>query len=106
MATTTVAANPMRIQVRIGDVEVNYLIKVTRAPREYDGFGTFTVVSDFDHDGARLCCVREEHAGWQLGRNQSGRYSLDDPPAGMRESDVRDALFARLWRGDERTNGR
>jgi len=67
----------MTIAIKIGDSEVIYALKLTRAPREYDGFGTFTLQTGWPND-CRLCCVREEHLQWQTGRNASGGYSLTD----------------------------
>jgi hypothetical protein len=92
----------MTITVKIGDIQVVYALKLTRAPREYDGFGTFTLQTGWP-ENRRLVCVREEHLGWQTARNASGGFGMHDLPEGFNESLVTDALWARLWRGDERT---
>jgi hypothetical protein len=89
----------MTITVKIGSAEVTYALKLTRAPRDYDGFGTFTLQTGWPDD-QRLCCVREEHLMWQTARNASGGFAMVDPE-GLTEQLVADALWARLWRGDE-----
>jgi len=88
----------MKIKVMIGAASVDYVVMLTRAPREYDGFGTFTL-QDWNTEG-RLVCIREEHLQWQLGRNGSGGFSTVEPDVDAQA--IQDALWARLWRGNER----
>jgi hypothetical protein len=90
----------MMIQVKIGDTSVNYVIKLTRAPREYDGFGTFTVQIGMP-DHFRLIAIREEHSQWQMSRNSSGNFATTEPED-IDQQNVENALWKRLWRGDER----
>lgn len=87
------------VTVKIGESEVVYAMKLTRAPEDYDGFGTFTLQTGWP-DESRLCCVREEHLLWQTARNASGGFAMVDLPEGFSVKLVEDALWARLWRGE------
>jgi len=89
----------MEVKVTIGAVSVDYIIQQTRAPSDYDGFGTFTLQNGLPDD-ARLVCIRKEHFSWQYGRYCSGvGYTPSDPPAGIDVKDIEDALWRRLWKG-------
>jgi hypothetical protein len=61
----------------------------TNAPKDYDGFGTFTV---HEYEGTRTVLIREEHYDWQTIRYQSGNNW-------SRPSDFDGALVAEeLWK--------
>jgi hypothetical protein len=72
MKTITIAIN--------GDT-VTYVLAATTAPKEYDGFGTFTLTTiDADVNGRaardgkalRVVLIRQEHLQWQTMRYHSG----------------------------------
>ena len=90
----------MKLTVQIGESRVDYQIRVTRAPREYDGMGTFTIMDGLPDD-SRLVAIRDEHYMWQQSRNLSGMFATNEPE-GIDKQEVINALWARLWRGNER----
>lgn len=74
-----------RIPIKIGPVETVYVLAITDAPKNYDGFGTITLVAfDYPLDtsdlrtkhNARVVLIREEHLQWHAGRYGSGLYCL------------------------------
>jgi hypothetical protein len=90
----------MKIPVTIGPDRVNYIVKITKAPKDYDGFGTFTLQGGMP-DGERIVCIREEHLNWQLARYGSGMFPAED--VGLDYRLIESAIWARLWRGPEAT---
>jgi hypothetical protein len=85
----------MKVTIKIGDGEVTYAVKQTRAPRSYDGFGTFTL-QDGLADNSRLVMVRKEHLTWQEGRNASGLGTFLYDPEYATQQDVEEALWKLL----------
>jgi len=66
------------IKIKIGEgVPVLFHVRETRAPKAYDGFGTFTL-SEYASYG-RLVMIRDEHLAWQQGRYASGIFACDPP---------------------------
>jgi hypothetical protein len=60
----------------------------TRAPKAYDGFGTFEV---HEYDGTRTVLIRDSHYTWQTSRYASGMR-------GFSESDHDEAAIAEaIW---------
>jgi hypothetical protein len=57
------------INIKIGDIDTTWEIWETNAPREYDGFGTFTI---YEFEGTRTVLIRCEHRDWQATRYASG----------------------------------
>ena len=82
------------VSVRIGVDHVLYHIRVTRAPKNYDGFGTIEL-RDYGQPVGRLVLIRDEHYGWQTGRYQSGMFACT-PPDYDNQSEVQQELWRRL----------
>jgi len=78
------------ISVTIGNDLVLYQIRQTKAPCQYDGFGTFEVAN---YAGDRVVLIRDEHYQWQMGRYASGLFACDEPAL----TDIAD-VKAILWR--------
>jgi hypothetical protein len=80
------------IKVQIGEGEPVLLhIRETRAPKAYDGFGTFTLAEY--HSYGRLIAIRDEHLTWQLGRYNSGIFACEPPE----QFDAR-AVETEIWK--------
>jgi len=85
----------MTVTVTIGNNSAKYHVKQTRAPKAYDGFGTFTLQHGLPDDN-RLVMVRDEHLRWQEGRNGSGLGTFLAEPQGFDLHDVEVALWNKL----------
>lgn len=73
----------------------------TDAPRDYDGFGTFTIMeyedklsSKADPPMLRTVLIRCEHWNWQTARYSSGMHL--SRPAGLDPADVAAFLWKRV----------
>ena len=80
MSNTSTTTKTFSIQ--IGNFKQEYHLWRTKAPRAYDGFGTFTVLeSGLNERGCpgehydRIVLVPVEHAQWQEMRYCSGHYA-------------------------------
>ena len=100
------------IPIVIGNIVQQRIIMLTTAPKNYDGFGTFTVYdygSTIDFDGfetkhpARLVAVLPEHLGWHECRYSSGLYlcSTQLKSLRLRQQDIELILFKRLTANDQ-----
>jgi hypothetical protein len=79
------------IEIKIGDGESSsWQIVKTNAPKDYDGFGTFTVIELSDNE--RLVLIREEHFVWQTMRYASGNNVWEA------QSYLKDAVIDELWK--------
>lgn len=78
------------ITTKIGKTEITWNVFQTRAPKAYDGFGTFTA-ADYGDEG-RLVLVRPEHTEYQRARYGSGMFACEPP-----EYLDSDALEQELW---------
>lgn len=73
---------PLPIAVSVAGETVNFHLRVTAAPKAYDGFGTISI---YEYDSGnkatsfRLVLIREEHLAWQVGRYQSGMFTPTMP---------------------------
>lgn len=75
---------PLPITVSVAGESVDFHVRKTRAPKEYDGFGTFTI---YEYDAGeqhksesfRLVLIRAEHMNWQVGRYNSGNHVAELP---------------------------
>ena len=67
----------MTLTIRVNEDQVVYHVRETRAPKAYDGFGTFTI-SEY-HGYGRLVAIRDEHYAWQTGRYSSGIFACEPP---------------------------
>lgn len=67
--TTTAGARTQTIKIQIGQFDGLYHAMDTKAPSDYDGFGTFTIC---EIDGTRTVLIRDEHFLWQTQRYSSG----------------------------------
>jgi hypothetical protein len=90
----------MNLHIQLGSqINLNYVVAVTTAPKAYDGFGTITLAPAYlgDRD-ARLVLIREEHCNWQRGRYSSGMYSCctEDGVSHYDESMLTEELYKRL----------
>jgi hypothetical protein len=67
------------ITVKIGDTEVQYHVVLTTAPKNYDGFGSFTLDESIGEarNYKRFVLVNDRHLTWQVGRYASGMYRAD-----------------------------
>jgi hypothetical protein len=80
------------ITVQIGDDDpVLFHVRETRAPKAYDGFGTFTL-SEYSSYG-RLILIRNEQLQWQTARYASGIFACEPP-----EYFDQDAIKTELWK--------
>lgn len=72
------------ISIHIGGIEgsepTTWHPVETNAPKDFDGFGTFEVVTydDEKRGNVRLVLVREEHYTWQTMRYSSGWYQWEE----------------------------
>lgn len=79
----------MEITIAIGPGVVKYKVAKTTAPTNYDG----TVIPLYDGgDGTRYILVQEHDWTWQLSRNRSGLYTLEET-----EDIPLDTLTYQLW---------
>jgi hypothetical protein len=75
---------PLPITVSVAGESVDFHVRKTRAPKDYDGFGTWTI---YEYDGGeqhrlesfRLVLIRSEHMSWQVGRYNSGGFAGECP---------------------------
>ena len=93
----------------IGDAEITqWRLVDTDAPKEYDGFGTFTVHQyegsrdEWKRDSVRVVLIREEHFGWQTTRYASGLQLWK--PSAFDSATISEVLWKRL-RGVEQSEG-
>lgn len=75
---------PLPIAVSVAGETVNWHVRITKAPQEYDGFGTHAIYeynAGIDHkvDSFRIVLIRDEHLAWQVGRYNSGFHAVDRP---------------------------
>jgi hypothetical protein len=67
---------PLPITVSIAGESVDWHLRQTRAPKDYDGFGTFCI---HEYEGDRLVLIRAEHFNWQTARYASGGFAVVMP---------------------------
>jgi hypothetical protein len=84
------------IAIGDGDNHVCFHALDTDAPKDYDGFGTFSVC---EYDKVRTVLVRSEHLQWQTMRYQSGNHYAK--PTIHRMRDIEEALWIRIRGGDK-----
>jgi hypothetical protein len=79
-------------------INLELVIKVTTAPVDYDGFGTFTIGETYLYDReARIVAIRPEHVEWQLARYSSGMKGIGDPEeCHIDKSDIEEAIHRKL----------
>lgn len=93
------------------DFTREYVVVVTDAPQDYDGFGTFSIYSfnsEVDIDGqitrgpARLVLVERDHLEWQRARYYSGMHSaiVDGVEEVFSQRDITERIY-RILRGDK-----
>lgn len=75
---------PLPIDVTVAGETVSWHVRITHAPKEYDGFGTWTIYEynagpDNPKDSFRIVMIRVEHLGWQVGRYNSGFHTAERP---------------------------
>jgi hypothetical protein len=62
---------PTNIKISIGTIEFDYLLYVTSAPRDYDGFNTLTI---HDDGKERHVLIQRRHVEYHLQRYGSGLH--------------------------------
>lgn len=94
-------------KIQLGPIELNYVLALTDAPKNYDGFGTFTIaeygwpVEGYTRKDARLVAIRAEHLHWQTGRYSSGLNTCWTGSEGLEavaaeEKDIAETLYKKL----------
>lgn len=94
------------------DFTREYVVVVTDAPKDYDGFGTINVykfASNVDIDGqitrgdARMVLVVRDHLEWQRNRYFSGMHSaiVDGVEEAFSARDITERVYNLLQRGDQ-----
>lgn len=71
-----------QLSISIGGDTVLFQVRQTRAPREFDGFGTIELATwsgENKRYDERLVLIREEHLGWQSSRYSSGLFACEAP---------------------------
>lgn len=71
-----------QLSISIGGDTVVYNVRQTRAPRDYDGFGTIqlaTFAGENERYPERIVLIRDEHLGWQTARYSSGLFACTEP---------------------------
>lgn len=98
--------DPTMVTVTINNETVIYHLRRTSAPKDYDGFGTFTLY-EYDAgkqnkaDSFRVVAIRAEIVNWQTTRYSSGCFASPWPDEWMRDELIR-AFWKRLQgKGDE-----
>jgi hypothetical protein len=93
-----------KISVAINGESVTYVIAETQAPKEYDGFGTFSLYEYYDDEDQsnnyRIVLIRLEHLAWQEGRYASGMFAAQ-LPSWLDPKNVVNELWVRLTRQGE-----
>ena len=79
------------IKIAIGDGEITFHAIDTTAPKDYDGFGTFTLA---DYGDSRTVLVGHDHFDWQITRYTSGCHKADASAFDMQ--DIEQTLWDRL----------
>ena len=75
---------PLPIEVSVAGESVKWHVRITQAPKEYDGFGSHTIYeynagTENKADSFRIVLIRDEHLGWQVARYNSGFHKVDRP---------------------------
>ncbi len=79
--------------VSIGSWSVTYKASWTKAPPDYDGFGTVEIYKD---GCERLVLIDTKHFEWQVQRNSSGNYPTWPIEEDISEQWIEGKLIARL----------
>jgi hypothetical protein len=86
------------IIVQIGNDEaVLYHLRQTRAPKDYDGFGTIEL-ADAGGEYGRLVLIRDQHYDWQSSRYSSGFFACA-VPVEFDRGDAQSFLWERINHG-------
>ncbi len=80
----TTKQEPMPIEVSVAGETIKWHVRITTAPKDYDGFGTHTIYSydagpDHKADSFRIVLIRHEHLDWQVCRYGSGFNRIELP---------------------------
>ena len=88
------------ISISIGsDIAVTYVLGVTSAPPEYDGFGTLTLYDSGEgRERTRYVLIQQRHEQWHAGRYGSGLYSYE-PSDALDERELARRLFEAMATG-------
>ena len=85
------------ITVTIGPANIRYVLGVTTAPPEYDGFGTLTLYDEGEgRDRRRYVLIHERHEDWHRMRYSSGLY-VYQPTDSFDERDVAERLYDAIY---------
>lgn len=75
---------PMPIEVSVAGETVKWHVRITDAPKDYDGFQSHAIYEydagpDNKKDSFRIVLIRDEHLDWQVGRYNSGWHYVNKP---------------------------
>ena|SRR6516162_8228011 len=75
---------PLPIPVSVAGETINWHVRITGAPKAYDGFGTNTIYEydagpNHKADSFRIVLIHDDHLMWQLGRYSSGMFTAAKP---------------------------
>jgi hypothetical protein len=75
---------------------MSYVLGVTSAPPEYDGFQTLTLYDgEIDGKRERYVLIQQRHESWHEGRYRSGLYSYE-PSTMYDEDQIAGALYGAM----------
>ena|ERR1051326_6799586 len=88
--------NNDNILVIIGTITFNFVIRLTNAPEDYDGFNTLTLQKS-SNTKKRLVVIQERFLEWQEGRYASGMYTCEKPESSLAKEVAERAIFHMLY---------
>ncbi len=87
------------IEIKIGRHSAKYIIVMTNAPKDYDGFGTFTV----NQSGKdRIVAIQEQHLDWQTHRYGSGLYACTNYEKSNCDDHYAEMIWKRIINGEDK----
>lgn len=86
-------------KININGNERIYLIYVTSAPEEYDGFGTITVKKS-PLGKKRYILIHEKHLDWQINRYLSGRHLAEECDLDNIERFIAEHIWNKILKGE------
>jgi hypothetical protein len=96
---------PLRIEVTIGHITLDYLLVETNAPRRFDEPGTLEFPKDSGNDTTRMILVEKAHVRRQRIRNHSGLFTFETQEDAlnpdMMKRFIANRLYERLTRNEE-----
>jgi len=85
------------ITVTIGQANIRYVLGVTSAPPEYDGFGTLTLYDAGEgRERQRYVLIHDRHEDWQRMRYSSGLFAYQ-PSDALDERTISQQLYDAIY---------